>query len=220
MTSPRPRRRPLPGATTATLASLNVLGSTHSLGSLARWRPHGLVGGYYPAPRRPSSLRSTCSARPTRSIRPLVDISAASSATTTRRRDGHPRLVQRARLDSLAQFARSLASSRPRRRPLSGATTAILASFNSLGSTHLLGSLARWHPPHSTCSARLTRSTRLYVGVLTASSSSSTARRPHSARPAPSAGRRFTGAVGGRTSNPRRPSPTCPPTCSVHPRAP
>ena len=101
MTSPRPRRRPLPDAATATLASFNVLGLTHSLNSLARWRPHGLVGGHYPAPRRPSSPRSTRSARLTCSVRSLVGT----------------RLTQLARLDLLARLAYTLASSRPRRHP-------------------------------------------------------------------------------------------------------
>ena len=104
-------------------------------------------------------------------------------------------VAQPARLDSLARFARSLASPRPRRRPLhpypAPRRPSSLNSLNSLGSIRSL------------------------VDILTASSSSSAARRPHSARPAPYARRHFTGVVGGRTPTPRRPNLTCPPTCWV-----
>ena len=41
-------------------SSLNLLDSTDSLDSHARWHLRGLVGGHYPAPRRPPS-RPACS---------------------------------------------------------------------------------------------------------------------------------------------------------------
>jgi len=141
--------------TTAPLdfTSLNVLGSTPPLESLARWH----LGSRRHVPAAGDHLYSPdwliLQAR-----RPPDHLLSPDWLTVQARRHS---VAQPARLDSLARFARSLASPRPRRRPLSGATTATfasglltlrarrhfvhLASLNSLGSTHSLDSLARWH---------------------------------------------------------------------------
>ena len=175
--------------TTAPLdfTSLNVLGSTPPLESLARWH----LGSRRHVPAAGDHLYSPdwliLQAR-----RPPDHLLSPYWLTVQARRHS---VAQLARLDSLARFARSLASPRPRRRPLhpypAPRRPSSLNSLNSLGSIRSL------------------------VDILTASSSSSAARRPHSARPAPYARRHFTGVVGGRTPTPRRPNLTCPPTCWV-----
>jgi len=182
-------------------SSLNLLDSTHSLDSLACWEPAASLAATIR--RHDGHLRVRLAHSPSSSAFRSTSKGGAqhhySSGMLALQARRHF-VAQLTRLDSLARFARLLEPPRPRRRPPSGATTAILAQLAQL--------------------ARLARSVRSLVGILTASSSSSTARRPHSARPAPSARRHFTGVVGSRTPTPRRPSPTCPPTCWVQPRAP